>query len=259
MFFYAYRMNVAAFGAEHIKLAQGCKGTVGDGTCYLDEFLKHITPDWTGSTTVGTNLSPDIYTTAGELSAGLTPYEGLIDQHALFPSGPAFDNTPGSRAQLGTVLNALADNLDDCRRQIGDTEDFQNCRRSTEMAHVARSQDNSQRIIEGVDAIIDKATKKAGHPKFVRRSAAPSIQCLFADIFSCAKTVATKTTTLHGVTWDEVDVTAAQHQCRSCAHSLYPAIRNYVINYDTNNKIGKNHARALVAIAAAEARMHASC
>lgn len=52
-FWYAYRMEVQAFGPGTAgrTIARDCVGTVPDKTCYFDEFLKHISWEpWNGKT-----------------------------------------------------------------------------------------------------------------------------------------------------------------------------------------------------------------
>ena len=75
---YAYRMDIVAFGAGSIIIAPGCIGSAPDRSCHFDEFLRFIqrtggtTMPWTGFTTVGKNLNPDVLTTAKELATSGT-------------------------------------------------------------------------------------------------------------------------------------------------------------------------------------------
>jgi len=160
-------MNVEAFGAQHTVLAAGCKGTVGDGSCYFDEFLKHIFPAWKGSTTVGTNLSPDVDATAKELAALKPPYTGSTVHGKLFPGDKAFQDAKAG-PQFPKVMQTLGNNIRNCRVKLGDNDDFLNCRKATSMVHAGRVADQAHFIIEGVNKIIDAETAKLGQSSFVR-------------------------------------------------------------------------------------------
>lgn len=78
LLWYAYRMEIKMYGVGETYLANLCEGHAPDGSCLFDEFLKYIQRGpgrnenwvkWTGDTTVGTNLNPDVEATARELLA----------------------------------------------------------------------------------------------------------------------------------------------------------------------------------------------
>lgn len=174
MFWYAYRMNVDAFGAQHTVLAAGCKGTVGDGSCYFDEFLKYISPKWTGSTTTGTDLKPAIGKTATELGAG--QYDGVTPQRSLFPNDPQMTGNP---VKFKVIMTALGDNIKQCRLKLGNNADFVECRKSMVLVQTARKIDQASGLIRDLNDFITKETAKLGKPKFV--------SCLQSPLSRCAK------------------------------------------------------------------------
>jgi hypothetical protein len=57
---HVYRMEVLRLGNGKTLVAPGCRGTVPDGSCYFDEFCKHIQMKkvWQGRTSAGHDLFP---------------------------------------------------------------------------------------------------------------------------------------------------------------------------------------------------------
>jgi len=70
--YYAYRIEVEAFGAQGTYIAPFCVGSLPKGDCNFDDFLKHVqpadTPKWNGATGV-TDILPDVEVAAQKLRA----------------------------------------------------------------------------------------------------------------------------------------------------------------------------------------------
>lgn len=96
LYWYAYPLDVTVFGPGAILTAPNCFGGGPGRSCLFDQFLCYIDVDtnfnplWTGSTTVGTNLDPDVVDTAIALSTGGAQYStdrytNTLDPNKLFP------------------------------------------------------------------------------------------------------------------------------------------------------------------------------
>jgi hypothetical protein len=95
MLYAAYRIDVMtqlccrpsqALVADELTVAR-CVGSLPDRSCTFDQFMRHIIPDWTGSTNVGNNMSPDLHSTAAQLRSDITAgrWNGFLNFDTLFP------------------------------------------------------------------------------------------------------------------------------------------------------------------------------
>jgi hypothetical protein len=159
-------MSVEAFGVGNTGIANGCKGTVGDGSCYFDEFVKEISPDWSGSTSVGQDLNPPVETTVDDLVAN-GDYDYVAHQDKLFPK-----LFPDARSgTYGDVFQALGDKIKACRIKTGDIKLgtlLVNARYAISMVHDARRAEQAGNLIDEVNKLIKKRLSP-GIPLFVRK------------------------------------------------------------------------------------------
>lgn len=160
---YGYSMEILAFGHDSTgssgAIAAGCKGTVIDGSCYLDEFLKHIqkvganSAAWTGMIPgVGPNMFPDVFDTAAELSS--STYSNNHDAQKLFPHA-GLSHSPAFSA----VYQLVTDRIQLCRQQLGDGElrqELNGIRQAMIMVHDTRVADHAKTCIDGVNDMLDQ-------------------------------------------------------------------------------------------------------
>lgn len=165
---YAYRMDITVFGSGNTILAPGCIGTVSDRSCYFDEFLRYIqrtgptTAAWTGSTTVGTDLNPDVLSTANELATSGTAetpsrYSNTVEPAKLFPNKFVMGASPS----FGVVMGSVMDNIQACRQAVvndeGISEELDNARRAMVSVHEARLADQAALVLTGVNTQLANA------------------------------------------------------------------------------------------------------
>ncbi|KAJ6032220.1 hypothetical protein N7540_002952 [Penicillium herquei] len=164
---YAYRLDIKSSpGANTI--AKGCVGTVSDKSCYFDEFLKYIqqTPSkkakwkrWTGSSSVGKNLDPDVIDTATELRTIMAPstdpaarYSDKLDWNKILKefakgSSPSFVKSYGALVNLVQKMRAA-----DSTKYIEDSEELYRLKQSMVLANDGRAYDDATYKIEAVNA-----------------------------------------------------------------------------------------------------------
>ena len=146
-------MEIQTFGAGNNIIAAGCKGTVGDGSCYFDEFVRHISPQWTGHTSpeVGTNLDLDVEETTPKLQN--VGYNYATHQGLLLPS--VFKES--SEGTLNELFEKIGDRINACRSDAikkGDTtkiaQELERAKECLAGARKARLADEAKAVIAGV-------------------------------------------------------------------------------------------------------------
>lgn len=164
-FWYVYRMDCLAFGKPN-RIATGCHGGGPGGTCLFDEFLRHIqshgTPErpiepWTGSTSVGTNLDPDVWNTANELlNSGErdtpTRYPNVYDPLKIMPE---LEQAPNHENFLGKMVDVVQDS----RAKAGLTQlepQLDNVRLALGFTYEARIGDMTKYLIIGLNKLLKK-------------------------------------------------------------------------------------------------------
>lgn len=161
-------MSVDAFGVGNTVIANGCRGSVGDSSCYFDEFIREISPQWTGSTSVGTDLDPPVESTVQDL-VNNGNYDYIERQDLLFPLDPA--TFPKKRkAPFGTVFNAVGNRIEAARMKFGDIQLgplLNKCRYTMSMIHDARRAENAAALIRELNAEIQKRRIAGGKNAFV--------------------------------------------------------------------------------------------
>lgn len=65
---YAYQLEIQAFGPGQTTIGAGCLGSMPDKTCTFDEFMRHVTTDGTGTTGLGQKKFFPLIETGKELS-----------------------------------------------------------------------------------------------------------------------------------------------------------------------------------------------
>lgn len=106
-------MDVIVNGPGKTEIVPDLKGSGPGGTFYFDEFIKYtqlVSPRnkksaWTGSTSVGTNLNPDIEETAQELAD--TGFKKGFKPSLIYPSRWQGNANPN----FDTFLGALTDRV----------------------------------------------------------------------------------------------------------------------------------------------------
>ncbi|PWY65641.1 hypothetical protein BO94DRAFT_338998 [Aspergillus sclerotioniger CBS 115572] len=181
LYWYAYRIDIMANDPATRVIAVGCDGTGPGNTCYFDEFLRYIqktgkkTKAWTGSTTVGEDLTPNVLATAEELATGgvaKTPsrYSNTADVtklcKALKNKGPV---------NYDTLMTTVVDSIQSSRAKVAsstevniDTE-LNGAREALTITHKARVADNAAAIIKGANQIL-----KGRGIKWVRKTDGPT-------------------------------------------------------------------------------------
>ena len=158
LMWYAYRIQVLTNGPGQTRIAPTCRGNGPHRTCLFDEFLKNVQREgdkikpWTGHTSVGTNLNPDVLDTADEL-AQPGGFNNNIDMQKVLPG--AFDHV--EKPTLEMALNGIVDSNQGCRRQAGDGElsdELDHCRRAIVSIHEARRADMGAGMIKVVNNML---------------------------------------------------------------------------------------------------------
>lgn len=121
LYWFVYRMDIEAFGPLNQLIASGCRGSVGDGTCHFDEFVRHISPKFRGSTNIGQDLNPDVDNAVQQLRS--RGYKPEVKAHILFPSVFVDDGQPPS---LAKIVEEVGDTIKACRSKLGDGKLGQN-------------------------------------------------------------------------------------------------------------------------------------
>jgi hypothetical protein len=109
---YAYRLEVLQYGPLSTLTGTGCVGTVPGGGCYFDEFIRWIqrtgrkSQAWTGSTGIGTNLTPDTEDAVTKLI--VEGYPSNIDPSKLLPHTYVSGKPPSLTAMFNVVMENIA-------------------------------------------------------------------------------------------------------------------------------------------------------
>lgn len=160
LIWYAYQMEIKAFPSYAAKdrfIAPGCKGSRSDGSCYFDDLLQYIQDTesdstWTGTTTIGKNLTPDLATIVKDLSA--KGYNQVVDGKKLLPKDfLSKDPQPGFYA----IFNKLVTAIQQCRAEAGDfalSSELASARTAMKHVHYARLQDQAAVSIAQVNEIL---------------------------------------------------------------------------------------------------------
>ncbi|KAI1080981.1 hypothetical protein F5B20DRAFT_588939 [Whalleya microplaca] len=233
LLWYAYRLDVIAFGSGNTVIAPNCIGSAPGKSCFFDEFVRYIqmtgqtTSAWTGSTTVGTNLEPDVFTTASELDKN--GYRNTVDPSKVFPS--AYQKT--SWTNFSDIFGKLVDNIQQCRQHLQDQgidNELDSIRRAMVSIHEARKADQADKLILG----INKQLSNAGITWTVetRSHTAPDLS-----------------------TWEEIDVQKTINVHSGMSGQLQNAIISYVANFGTLSKTDAAHAAAIQAAQSFENRL----
>lgn len=251
-------MEVQLFGPTKTTIGPGCKGTVGDGSCYFDEFVKHISPTWKGSTTIGTNLEPDAQTiaTALQQSKGAMPYNYVTDLRQLL-SGV----NPTEKATFSLVWTGLGDAINTCRNNAAFPKvalQWANVKQSMGMVHDARWSDQAAAMINNVNE--ELADLKAGFVRTCRPWAKPLLLCsLSADCFH-QKQVETKWVQgPSGVNYREIDTAATLSAHPGATKQVRAAIVRIINRGGANPKqirVSQSHLGAIQVAQAEDSRVH---
>ncbi|KAL4739556.1 hypothetical protein BDV11DRAFT_169970 [Aspergillus similis] len=155
---YAYRMDIQAFGVRDDMIAPNCFGTVPDGTCYFDEFIDFLQRDKYKldpgkSTSVGKYFWPDAVEAAAELQkltvAG-KEYVPNADPNHIFLPGTFTTTNPRNDDILGLITKRFQA----ARAKLGDealAEGVEESRVAMTAAHQARLSENSAELVEVVN------------------------------------------------------------------------------------------------------------
>ena len=147
---YAYPMDVQAYEFGFTLIAPGCKGSIADGSCSFDELLKYLQRsghEWTGSTTVGQKLNPEVGSTAAELSA--SGYKCNFEPLKLFTN-----NILPTQTNFPTMFGQVVDNIQECRKKFTDaalTDGLTKARYAMTCMQRARFADQSENLIKDLN------------------------------------------------------------------------------------------------------------
>ncbi len=156
---YAYRMDIQAFGVRDDMIAPGCHGSVpSDGTCYLDEFINYLQRDGKKldpgqRTTAGKYFWPDAVEMAkqiGNLQSNGVDFVPNADPEKIFKQGTFTQPNP----RLSDILSLVTNKIQAARVQLGDgdlSDGLFEARESIAGAHEARLADNGQELIDTVN------------------------------------------------------------------------------------------------------------
>ncbi|RLL96202.1 hypothetical protein CFD26_101939 [Aspergillus turcosus] len=155
---FAYRMDIQAFGVRPDMIAPGCHGTVADGSCYLDEFINHLQRDGKKldagqKTSAGTWLLPDAVDMAKELTTLKSNGVDFVpnqDPEKIFRSGTFTQPNP----RLSDILSLVTDRIEAARVKLGDGElkdELFEAREAINGVHEARLADNGQDLIDTIN------------------------------------------------------------------------------------------------------------
>ena len=272
LIWYAYRMDIASFGAGSTLIAPGCIGEAPDKSCYFDEFLRYIqrtgpkVRPWTGSTSVGTKLNPDVLTTANELATSGTAgsptrYSFTAEPAALFPN--KFESLSPS---YSAVFGAIVDNIQACRKKVNDQgidDELDGTRRAIVSTLDARQADQAAKVIKDVNQKLFDAgytwvrvlyVLHAFYNSSMRFFSFMRIQPVTDSI--CNQKVETKTTVAPDLsTYTEIDEegTINAHSAESDALKDYS--NSFVANFPNLSKKNMDHALSIQASQALQSRL----
>lgn len=165
-YWYAYRMDLQAFGMRADSIAPLCPGSAPDGSCYFDEFVDYLQRagkklDAGQATSVGKYFWPDavvIATELGKLKSNGVDFIPNQDPDKIFKSGTFSTPTP----RLADIMSLVTDKIQAARVQLGDTEleeGLFEARTAMQGTHEARLADNGQ---DYVDTLNDYLKNTAG-------------------------------------------------------------------------------------------------
>lgn len=157
LLWYSYQMELDVYGAGQTYLANECRGNGRGNSCLFDEFLKWILKRrFTGTTSVGRNLSPDVVATARELSNMRTNWEENWSK--LLPSKFSANASPKFSEAYSQVINTIQQARADAGSQNKDISvALDNARTAIQSALQARQHDDADWLIKEVNkAIQDK-------------------------------------------------------------------------------------------------------
>ena len=149
-------------------IAVGCVGTGPGNSCLFDEFLRYIqmtskkTPLWTGSTTVGDDLTPDVVSTANELATRGVAKTSTRYTNTYKTSKLCETLKDKPTVTYSELLGAIVNSIQKCRAKVATMSgididrELSGARRALTITHQARLADNAGYIIKGVNNILGK-------------------------------------------------------------------------------------------------------
>ncbi|KAJ5642063.1 hypothetical protein N7490_006063 [Penicillium lividum] len=170
LLWYSYRMDVKTYGAGNTVIAPGCVGSVlTDESCEFDEFLKYIQREpgyydrwvkWTGSTSVGIDLTPDVIDTGNELKSMTPSYAfNTEDWHKIIPgafnegSFPSFTKAYGNLINTIQTIRETAPNLE---VPVNIDTELYGAQQSMVLANDGRAYDDAQYKIAYINGILEE-------------------------------------------------------------------------------------------------------
>lgn len=115
-FWYAYRLEIEAFGLEKSQIGRGCSSRMTSGGCNFDSFLRWIDKGgratWRGSTDIGDNFDPDVSHAVKQLAQ--SNYQSVLDTRKLLDSLPVV-------CKFTVVLDQLLERIQAARLQMKTT------------------------------------------------------------------------------------------------------------------------------------------
>ena len=162
LYWNTYRMEIKTLGIANVVIAAGCKGTVGDGSCYFDEFVKYISPLWkipteqdgtTIGTKIGNDLDPDVDKAVQALDTAA--YNSVTSADKLYPT--VFKSPSGN--PLAPLLQAVGESINSCRLHLSDDklgQQFKNTQYCSSVIHQARLAEQDTSLVTEVKKFIDK-------------------------------------------------------------------------------------------------------
>ncbi|KAJ5765053.1 hypothetical protein N7520_004612 [Penicillium odoratum] len=170
LLWYAYRLDVKTYGAGSTEVAHFCEGSAADGSCYFDEFLKYIQRDptykdswvkWTGSTSVGDNLTPDVIDTANELKEmnesddPAARYAYYEDWGKILPDTFAEGSYPSFSKAYASIINTIqAIRRDAPGLSVNIDEELYRAKQAMVLANDGRAYDDAQYKIAAVNKVL---------------------------------------------------------------------------------------------------------
>ena len=165
---YAYRMDVQAYGHGNTEIAYMARGSVTGppqreaGSLTFDEFLRRLNRRWQGTTSI-TSLDPDVETIKSALANANFDY--VADADRLFPN-QFYRNQ--QHITFSDIWTPLGNNIKACRFKLGDAAfgtKLDNVRYAMNMVHIARLSDHSDGLIRDLQNYLQRS-----FPGFVRAS-----------------------------------------------------------------------------------------
>lgn len=265
LLWYAYRLDIIAFGVDDIFLGRNCFGSAPDRSCYFDEFLRYIqltgkeTDAWAGRTNVGTNLNPDVLTTAKELAT--TRYSNTISPHQVFPNKWPRGYFPKFPELFGDVAN----NIQASRTHLNDQgidDELEGVRRAIVSIHEARRADRGAGVIRDLNEVLSEH----GYTWVRVLRVQQALYIFFHAIFLSwdwsvtnpmyGQTVETKTQVAPDLsTWTEIDTEATINAHPDESDALRNYIGSYVDNYDKISGTNQRHFDAIQSCQTIESRL----